>query len=256
MLPETPPRRRLRVPRAPAGRAASGFAWGEIPAELDERLPTWLARWDVPGGDPIKPGSVYRWRGYLVKLTPARKGLRHLGRASAAVRSALRHEALRPIRSPRPYVALDVPEPGGGPRGLLVTEFIEGRFLEEVWRAEPLAMDRFVDFLVTMHARRVFHGDFHFHNAIWSGEHWYLIDLEGLRHPLRTLFPRRLILDHWARIHFCLALPDDLEPHFRRYLARARLAWDPDEAWGDVAALAQAFVARWGAPPAQPNASG
>ena len=232
---------------------ARGYRWGELPPDLERELPEWIRTSRVADGVEIKPERVYRWRDCVVKFTPARRGVRHALRSSAAIRSARLAEKLRGIRTPRPWVALDVPSEGGGRRGLLVTEFIEGRFIEEIWRGDPLAMERFVDLMVRMHRRRVFHGDFHFHNVIWNGEDWFLIDLEGIRQPLRTLKPRRLIEDHWARIHFCLALPDELRAHFERYLELAGLDWDPTEAWESVSARSRGFLESWGAPPVQPG---
>lgn len=243
----TPSRRPIRVGEA------RGYAWGDIPRDVMGRLPAWLAERRVPEGEDLKAGRVFRYGSWAVKFTPPQSGWRRWMRRGPAFRSAFANEALAPIPTPRPLLALEWPAEGGGRHGLLVSQFVDGRFIEEVWRQSSAAMEAFVAFLADMHARRVFHGDFHWHNAIWDGERWYLIDLESLRHPLRTLFPRRLVIDQWARIDFCLALPDGLEPHVARYVELSGRGWDPREVWRDVRERSKQHVADWGEPPKQPD---
>ena len=227
---------------------ARGLAYGEIDDALSRNVASWIECGEVPEGEAIKPGRVYRSGELLVKFLPRTGQLRDRLRRSVAFRAARMHAELLPIRTPRPYLALQTSE-----LGLLVTEFVEGRFIEFIWRTDALAMERLVDFMLEMHRRRVFHGDFHFHNMIWTGEEWCLIDLESLRHPLRTLFPERLIIDQWARLHFCLALAPEFETTFRLYVERSDLGWNADEAWARIVARAERFLEIWGAPPIQPG---
>lgn len=228
--------------------AARGLAYGDVDEALRARAASWLAAREVPDGEVIKPGRVYRSDAYLVKFLPRTARLRDRLRPSVAFKAARLHHELLPIRTPRPWLALQTAE-----LGLLVTEFVEGRFIETLWRTDAVALDRLVDFMLEMHRRHVFHGDFHFHNMIWTGEEWCLIDLESLRHPLRTLFPRRLIEDQWARLSFCLALPPELEATFRLYVERSDLGWNADRAWARIVARAERFLEVWGAPPLQPD---
>ena len=216
-----------------------GFAYEELDAETREQLEVWVKSGDVPGGEVIKPGAVFRWRDLLVKFSPPKASLRDRFRPNAAIRSVRAYERIAPIRSPRPVLAM------AGSSGLLVTEFIEGDFVERIWESEPHSMDQLVEFLAEMHERRVFHGDFHAHNMIWDGEAWYLIDLESLRHPLRTLVRRSMIEDHWARLHFCLALSPKLEAYFGRYLEISGLGWEPASAWKRVTRRSQAMSEAW-----------
>lgn len=217
----------------------SGFRYAELDGETQTALETWVRERSVPDGEVIKLGAVYRWRDLLVKFSPPTDSLRDRFRANAAIRSVRAYERIAPIRSPKPIVAM------AGPSGLLVTEFVEGDFVERIWQSEPASMDRLVEFLAAMHEHHVFHGDFHAHNMIWSGEEWYLIDLEGLRHPLRTMFPKRLIEDHWARLHFCLGLAPELEGYFHRYLEIAALDWSPALAWKRVTELSRGMSDAW-----------
>ena len=220
---------------------------------------------DVPDGEAIKPGRVYRRGDLLLKFIPRRDRLRDRLRTNTALRAARLHYSLVPIRTPAssatephyslvpirtpaPYLALE-----GDEVDVLVSEFIEGQFVEYLWKTDEVAMEALVVFMDQMRRQHVFHGDFHFHNMIWNGEHWYLIDLESLRHRLRTLLPRRLIIDQWARLSFCLALAPDLERHFKRYLEVSGLTWDASIAWSEVESRAQKFLRIWGEPPVQPD---
>ena len=89
-----------------------------------------------------------------MKFSPPKASLRDRFRPNAAIRSVRAYERIAPIRSPRPVLAMS------GASGLLVTEFIEGDFVERIWESEPHSMDKLVEFLAEMHERRVFHGDF------------------------------------------------------------------------------------------------
>lgn len=240
--------------RDPDGRGESvrvGSAEGRLFRPLDQDVLSGLEGWmqakSVPDGEAIKPGRVYRRGDLLLKFIPRRDRLRDRLRTNTALRAARLHYSLVPIRTPAPYLALE-----GTDVDVLVSEFIEGQFIEFLWKTDEEAMEALVVFMDQMRRQHVFHGDFHFHNMIWDGEHWYLIDLESLRHRLRTLFPRRLIIDQWARLSFCLALHPDLELHFRRYLEVSDLKWDANQGWSEIEARAQTFLRIWGEPPEQP----
>ena len=228
--------------------SARGRLFRPLESELLNQLEVWMRSKDVPDGEAIKPGRVYRRGDLLLKFIPRRDRLRDRLRTNTALRAARLHYSLVPIRTPAPYLALE-----GDEVDVLVSEFIEGQFVEYLWKTDEVAMEALVVFMDQMRRQHVFHGDFHFHNMIWNGEHWYLIDLESLRHRLRTLLPRRLIIDQCARLSFCLALAPDLERHFKRYLEVSGLTWDASIAWSEVESRAQKFLRIWGEPPVQPD---
>lgn len=227
---------------------AAGFRYAELPPGLLERAGTWLTAGDVPDGDELRAGRVWRRRtpdqgglDLAIKLFPARSRLADRLRPSAAVRVADMHEALRPLATPRPVLALS-----GGPAGkrraaLLAYEFVAGRHLDALWGEDPAAVEAFPLFLAQLHAHGVHHGDFHLHNVVWDGERWVLLDLDGMRHPLRKLFPWRLVVDQWARVTFFLEAHGDVpaeavRPLFDAYLAAAGAGRDAEGAWAEVLA--------------------
>ena len=219
----TPPR---RVPLEVAG--ARGFRYAELEPELERRLGPWLDARSVPEGEHVRAGSVFRWRDLAIKFFgPARtRRFKDALPGSPAIRSADLHRRLLPIPSPEPLVALDRRRGGRRTLSLLVYRWIEGEFLEALWeRRDGAALGAFPAFLAAMHGRRVFHGDFHLHNMIWGDGRWVLLDLVALRHPLRNLVPRRLAVEHWAKVavgleHWCGAVAAELEPLFAAYAAQ------------------------------------
>ncbi|MCZ6597887.1 MAG: hypothetical protein O7B99_09635 [Planctomycetota bacterium] len=215
MTDPTPP----LVPRRFEVDGARGLRYVELSPGTREKLAEWLRAGSVAGGEELKPGRVYRWEDWVVKLFDFGGMLRDHLRPSLAVRSARRHAQLQAMGTPRPIATLERPRG----RSLMVLERIDGPFLHEVIaRGEDAAVAAFPAFMADMHRRRVFHGDLHLYQMIWGGARWFLLDLDGLRHRLRTLRVRPLIEDQWARLYFGLGHSEVVPTMFRRYLGLAR----------------------------------
>lgn len=210
-----------------------GFAYEGAPTELRERAVAWLEHGEGRGDEAIKPGRVWRSGPYAIKRFEPEAMVRLGLRASRARRNALWHSRLAPIRSPRPWIVLE--QRSGA--SLLVSEFIEGSFLAPLITSNDAAVAAFPGFLAAMHRRGIFHGDFHLLNALWDGREWVLLDLEGLRHPLRSLGRRARAAEDWARVNTSLRgapavhaafeayrtlLPPHAAPAWSRILARSR----------------------------------
>jgi Ser/Thr protein kinase RdoA (MazF antagonist) len=180
---------------------------------------------------------VWRVGPWLVKRS-GRGGLKDLFRRGPALRAAERARALDAIPTPQPLVALERRRGRALESGLVVSEWIAGRHLHELWD-DARALAAFPPFLARMHAAGVLHGDFHPRNALWDGERWVLLDLEGVRGPLHRLFARRLVRRQWARLLHNLehARPDcrpDVRALFERYLEEVGRAGDRERAWAAV----------------------
>jgi tRNA A-37 threonylcarbamoyl transferase component Bud32 len=229
-----------------------GFRYAELEPRLLERLPRWLAEGRVAEGIDLKRGRVFRWEGLVAKFWRAeRRRLRDLPRRSRAVRSADLHQRLLPIATPRPYVALERRAAWRQvERSLLVSEFVAGRRLFEVWREDPRAVAAFPLFLAEMHARGIFHGDFHLENALWNGAAWYLIDLESVRNRLHALFPSKFRDAHWGIVLFdlqekCAADEPELFALFETYWTAVRGRGSPEATWSRIRRRAQELRADW-----------
>lgn len=224
------------------GRAV-GLAFDPPPGDADrQRFLEWLEQGRVPDGETIKAGRVYAYGAWIVKLFERGPRLRDVFRPSPAFRCARHHANLRGVRTPRPIAALGFRRG----RSLVVLERIVGRTLDEVMD-DSEAVDRFVRMMAAMHAARVFHGDLHPSQVLWDGHDWFLLDLDGLRHPLRALQRRTIIEGQWARL--CRTIPAArLAGPFREYLAIAGHGWDPDAAWERVQARTERLLSRIGAP--------
>ena len=216
-----------------------GFRYADVDDELLENAGCWVTDGTVRDGEDLKAGRVFRWRNHAVKFGRPRRKLTDALRRAPAIRAADRYARLGDVRSPRPLLALERRSGLGIAGDLLVSEFVEGGHLDEIWHTDPDAVAAFPGFLAAMHAADVFHGDFHVANAIWNGAHWYLIDLEDLRHRLHALRRRRLVADQWGLIAFNLecragvAAPA-VEALFDAYVRRAGTITDPKELWARV----------------------
>jgi len=210
---------------------ARGLRYVELSTVAQEKLAEWLRIGAVVEGEELKPGRVYRWEEWIVKLFASGGTLRDFLRPSPAVRCARRHATLQAIGTPRPIATLE--QPRG--RSLMVMERIDGPFLHEaIERGEDAALDAFPAFMADMHQRRVFHGDLHPYQMVWGGARWFLLDLDGLRHRLRTLWVRPLIEAQWARLYYSLEHSKLVPELFRRYLSLAHPGWDPVVVWKRV----------------------
>jgi len=227
----------VSAPRTPLRfDGAEGWATRPLTDELVDALAAWAERGDLSAARPVKPGRVWRVGDVAIKRFDPRHGPIERLRPSPARRSAALHARIAPVRSPAPVAVL---ERGGRGESLLASEFVEGGFLHELWESDPAALAALPAFMAGMHGAHVFHGDLHAGNMIWDGKDWFLIDLDGLRHPLRTLFPRQLILDHWGRLWFGVGRRPGMRPLFESYLDRMDLGWDRDDAWRAVEREAQ-----------------
>jgi len=214
----------------------------------------WLLSGAVSGGDEIKPGRVYGHGPWIVKMFTTGRRIRDSLRPVAAVRCARHHARLQCVRTPRPIATLQVPDG----RSLVVLQRIHGRTLDRIVAAgEPEPTEAFVRMMVAMHRSRTFHGDLHPDQLIWDGHDWYLLDLDGLRHPLRALFRRPVIERQWARLGRSIPV-EHLERPFLRYLELAGWGWEPARAWQRVLrrrdALEREARATTGAVPSDPVA--
>ncbi len=211
-----------------------------------------------PGREDVvlKPDRVWRHGPHAIKRFD-RELLVQLGlRCSRASRSARLHVELAPIVTPRPQVLVEARSGAS----LLVSEFVEGRFLDLLWNAGGPAVEAFPHFMALMHRAPRLHGDFHLRNVLWDGSNWVLMDLDGLRGAQHRLRRRSLILRHWARVHFSLRGAQGLRQSFATYLNAAELDWEPASTWkkilGQSESMAKArgidtgFVARDGMDPA------
>lgn len=226
-----------------------GFRYAELGPDLEQRLPRWLAEGHVADGVDLKRGRVFRWRELLVKFGGPEPRLRDLPRPSRSLRSADLHARLLPLATPAPLVALERRVAWRVAQSLLVTEFVDGRRLFEVWGRDARAVQAFPLFLVEMHARGIFHGDFHLENALWDGRRWVLIDLESVRHRLHKLFPGKFRCAHWAIVLFdlqekCAADERELRSLFEAYAARVGER-DPGALWRRIRRRADELKAAW-----------
>ena len=186
--------------------AARGFAYAPLGQELRRDLALWITAGEVPGSEVVRAGRLFRTGELAIKFFGRRSTwpLRDLLPVSPAIRFAELAHSITAVATPEVLVALDLRQGGVRRRSLVAYRWVKGESLERLWASAPEAVAAFPRFLAAMHAARVFHGDFHLHQTLWDGEGWTLIDLDGLRHPLRTLPVRRLAVEHWAQVLFGL----------------------------------------------------
>ena len=207
---------------------AQAWSFAPLPTGLAQRARVWLESGPSAGDQVLKPGRVWRAGEFAVKRFESEPSVRLGLRRSPALRSAAVHFRLLPIRSPRPFLVLEDRSLGS----LLVSEFVEGGSLAWMWNGGGAGVQAFPLFLAAMHRRRIFHGDFHLNNVLWDGREWVLLDLDGLRPPLRSLRTRTNVIDHWARVHLSLRGSRGLQESYRSYLAAAQL--DFEIPWAEI----------------------
>lgn len=228
------------------GRACQ--VWPPADSELCARL----AQWAEEGPDAecveYKRGRVWRWRDVVVKrycdgwLT--RTGLR----APTAWRVARLGLALPDGAAARPLATLR----WSRAISLLAAEFVPGRTMLDAWRSDAACVDALPLFMARLHDAGAFHGDLHPGNLLWTGARWVLLDLESLRHPLRTLRRRALAVDQWARLHYRLHEDLQVKAAFEEYLRIRAVPWDSDVAWREVLAQVPRLRALRGGAPLEP----
>lgn len=207
-------------------------------------MPLWLESRRVEDGEDLKWGAVFRWRDLVVKFGGPSHRLRDRFRPSVSIRGADSHERLLPLPTPKPYAALEQRSWRGIESHLLVTEFIDGCFLHDVFPKDAHAVDEYARFLAEMHTRGIFHGDLHTLNTLWDGERWVVIDVKGFRGRLHRLRPARLIAKHWRLISSNLmrisgsSLPE-LRAFFDAYVEHSTIKFDASDVWDEVNALSE-----------------
>ncbi len=217
-----------------------GWRYGPIEPELLARIGRWAESGTVEGGTELKGRSVARFEGWVVKFGERQTKLVDRLRPARALRGAELHFRLRPLRTPRPLVALERRTPSRGiAADLLVCEFVAGGHLHEIWESDPAAVQAFPDFMAALHAHGVFHGDFQVLNSVWSGADWVLLDLEDVRHSLHALRRSRLVLDQWGLLCFSLEFhagcgEQELRGLFERYWRAVGRPGGGDARWDAV----------------------
>lgn len=154
----------------------------------------------VPELETIKEGRVWRWEDVAFKrYSRGERGLRL--RPSPAHREALAASRVAPVPTPEVFFVVD----GDSGASLLGTKWVAGQGLGAV-ASEPRALAALAPFIARQHGHGIFHGDPHPGNQLWDGERWWLIDLDGLRGPIRCLRPKALAARHWGRLWLNLQL--------------------------------------------------
>lgn len=230
---------------SPARRGrAYGYQLAPLPADLLDRIPDWLRQGHVAGGEVIRPNRVYRYDQWLVKLYGRGHPIKDRFRRSAALRSAEWHFKVLPLRTAKPFLAVETRSWGLITGALLVTEFVRGPSLQDLWGKPDgetrQALQAFSEFMAQMQSRRVYHHDVHPENFLWDGREWVLIDLDAMRRS--RPIGRRRSEKQWARLVFSARLHSSrpgsdpaeegrLRAMFEGYLVAAGLRWDREETW-------------------------
>lgn len=230
-----------RPGRADRARARLWRPWGEGTAGE-------LARWcqqGAPEGHELRAGRVWRVRDLVVK----RAGGERPGRSSSARRAARAAQRLAALGLAELGIAAPRALVEWGPRwriagSLLVSDWVEGRALFEVWGRDEAALAAFPALISSLHAHGVYHADFHPENVLWDGRRWNLIDLEAVRTrpPWRPW--RRIAVEQWARVLRALDYDARVEALYGVYctLANASGAARLDAAsWSSVVGAARAL---------------
>lgn len=219
---------------------ARGVKFGALPPEIASALPRWIETQRVEGGVELRAGRVWRSGAWVVKFG----GAERLLRASSALRAARAAQDLRGVPTPKPLVALEWRAGARVVGSVLVTEFVHGRALFDVWSTDERAVDAFAVFLHTLHTAGVYHGDFHPENALWDGVRWVLIDLESLKRRAPWRSWSSIAETQWARVLRAVDFDPRTEQLFARYDTLAEPAHDADArraAWSRIESAARAL---------------
>jgi hypothetical protein len=223
-------------------RQAEALIWAPIADELLAGLILALESGElVPelGARELRRGPrrrVWRVGEHVVKLY-LDVGLRDHFRAAHAVRAARAHARLLPVQSPAPRCAVWERRRGLLRASALVYDWIEGPDLAAVWPRDAAARAALPELMASLHERRIYHGDLHARHLIWSAGELFVIDLDSLRHPGRTLWPSALARREWARLARELGDGPELRAAFVSYLAARGLRSDPEHTWSRVLEL-------------------
>jgi hypothetical protein len=224
---------------------ARGFRYGEVPGAIASALPRWISAERVDGGVELKPGRVWRVGEHVVKLSKPSGAIDKWMRASSSVRAADLREALLPVRTPMPLLALERRVGRKLESSWLVAEFVAGEHLHDAWKHDPAARATLPSFMALMHTHGVLHGDLNPRNLIWTGQQWVLLDLEGVRHRFQALRARRLFEDQWARIVAAVRDADAVREAFVEYSRVTAVSKDSQAAWKRVLRRARNISARY-----------
>lgn len=209
---------------------ARGRRYGPLEPELERVLAILISGRPCAEAETLKPGRVWAVRDWVIKRSEPESLYERWLRKSAALRAAEAAFAIAPVETPLPLVALDVR------RGLrlecswLVTRRVRGERVDLALSNDPRAAAAFPAFMQLMHEHGVIHGDFNVFNALWDGERWNLIDLDGLRHRLHRGRSERIAEMQWARVAGTLRDPARVRPLFERYASLRGLP-DAAAAW-------------------------
>ena len=203
------------------------------PPAVAEALPR-LLRGEVPEGvETLKAGVVFRVGGFAVKFFPRATGPLARLRQPRALRAIRNHARLLPVRSPLPLHWERLRHERF--ESLLVSEFVEGPTLLEVWRAgAPEALAALPRLFADLHGAGVLHADLHAKNLIWSSSGWCILDLESVRHGLHALRRRTITENIWARLMFDFDGDRRAAELYREFLHLAGRPWEFEPSWERV----------------------
>lgn len=216
---------------------ARGLRYGAVEPELERALALLISGKTGAEVETLKPERVWAWREWVIKRSEPESVYERWLRKSAALRAAEAAFAIAPVETPQPLVALDVRRGRRLECSWLVTRRVRGERVDLALASDPRAAAAFPQFMRVMHENGVIHGDFNVFNALWDGERWYLLDLDGLRHRLHRGRSERIAEMQWARVAGTLRDPALVRPLFERY-AQMRGRADADSAWRRIEPLA------------------
>lgn len=216
-----------------------GWHWRDPNPALLSRVPEWAESGPGAGCHELARGRVWAWGGVVAKRYAASSMVRAGLRRCAALRAASAALRMPAGTSPAPILAVRLPRGAS----MLVMDLVRGQSMRDCWANEPACVRALPHFLATLHGARQFHGDLHPGNLIWTGQSWVLIDLDGMRSPLRNILWRRQALMQWARLLRKLEWDPRLEGLFAEYSGAVRTGWDVTAAWTQVVRLAREIEA-------------